>query len=73
MFPAFKRYIQSICKGPLLASTVHNAILNNGERCSVGQPETPQLWEQLKEICGEQEARRLVKDWIDKPYSLKGK
>ncbi len=65
----FVEYIRSIVSGPLLASTVHNAVLE-GSTC-FGKNRLV-LWEKLKAEIGEEEALLKVKKWIDKPYKLKG-
>jgi len=64
--PEFVGYIRSLT-GPLLMSTVHEAVL--GSR-SVGRKDAPERWARLVRAVGEDEARREVSAWLRKPYRL---
>lgn len=71
--PDLVAYMKAICRGPLLASTVHNAIVEAADfglcGCSVGS-EAFQSWLLLRAKHGAEEADKAVRDWIDKPYQL---
>lgn len=67
---AFKTYIQALCRGPLLAATVHASVLS-GYATADSDKERVALWEALKQELGEAEALRRVKTWIAKPYRIK--
>jgi hypothetical protein len=63
---SFKQYIRTIVKGGCLASTRHGAVLD-GREMSFGDL---RAWKNLVSDVGENEARRLVREWIESPYKL---
>jgi hypothetical protein len=70
--PDLVAYLKAINQGPLLASTVHNAVVeadNAGENwCSVG--DSLKLWKILVFKNGAAIANKAVMTWINNPYQL---
>jgi hypothetical protein len=65
----FKSYIRSICRGPCLANTVHQSILE-GSRSMDLDGERTRLWKALVDEMGDAAARKAVSKWIEKPRKL---
>jgi len=60
---ALNKYLREISRGPLLAITIHSSTLRGFE--------DQELWAAvIKEAGSEAEAKRLVDEWIAKPYPL---
>lgn len=65
--PTFKAYIRAICRGPCLASTVHNCVMDDSTSMGDGAGD---IWRKLTQQMGENAARNLVDKWIAKPWKL---
>ena len=63
----FVVYIRGICCGPLLAITVHEAVLEGS--CCFGA-EILQKWQALVADVGMDTATEAVANWINQPYRL---
>lgn len=69
MNQTFVAYIRSL-RSPCLTRTVHASVLEGRTSMGGGQ-RSLDLWNRLKAEVGEPEARRLVDEWIAKPYRLR--
>lgn len=65
--PALVAYLRQLATGPLLARTIHDAVISGSS--SVGGNASV-LWHVLCREIGTEKALEAVEKWIAKPYRL---